>query len=70
MSTAAELSLVGHLDTPILVGDPDGQVVYANPSFRADLGTAVDDPTGTPLAMIFSGGAREAVLQSCRAQRR
>ena len=62
MSTAEELSLVGHLDTPILVGDPDGQVVYANPSFRAEFCGSADEPMGEPLAMIFSGGAREAVL--------
>jgi len=63
MRTAEELSLVGHLDTPILVGDPDGQIVYANPSFRGEFcGSSAGEPTGEPLAMIFSGGAREAVL--------
>ena len=63
MSSAEEISLLGHLDTPILVGDPEGHVVYANPSFRKRFCPTGGDPTGTALASVFGGGAREAVLK-------
>lgn len=63
MSSAEEISLLGHLDTPILVGDPEGHVVYANPSFRKRFCTTGEDPTGNALASVFGGGAREAVLK-------
>ena len=62
MSTAEDISLLAHLQTPILVGDPDGCIVYANPSFRTRFGHADEDPMGQPLAMVFGGGAREVVL--------
>jgi PAS domain-containing protein len=62
MSAAEEISLLGHLDAPILVGDPEGMVVYANPSFRERFGPYDSDPVGQPLAMVFDGGAREVVL--------
>jgi len=63
VSSAEEISLLGHLDTPILVGDPEGHVVYANPSFRKRFCGGDADPTGQPLAGVFGGGAREAVLK-------
>lgn len=63
MSSAEEISLLGHLDTPILVGDPEGHVVYANPSFRRRFCTEGDDPTGQSLANVFGGGSREVVLK-------
>lgn len=59
---AEEISLLGHLDAPILVGDPEGSVVYANPSFRERFCQLFGDPVGEPLAMVFGGGAREVVL--------
>ncbi|MEM9176183.1 MAG: PAS domain-containing protein [Myxococcota bacterium] len=59
---AEEISLLGHLDAPILVGDPDGCIVYANPSFRERFCQISGDPVGEPLAMVFGGGAREVVL--------
>lgn len=62
MSTAEEISLLGHLHTPILVGDPDGCIVYANKSFRDRFCDQAEDPVGRPLAMVFGGGAREVVL--------
>ncbi len=62
MSASEEISLLGHLDTPILVGDPEGCIVYANASFRECFCGLEDDPVGEPLAMVFGGGAREAVL--------
>lgn len=64
MSAAEQISLLGHLRTPILVGDPDGYVVYANPTFRESLSAHGDDPVGEPLAMVFGGGAREVVLKA------
>ena len=60
--SAEEISLLGHLDAPILVGDPQGCVVYANPSFRERFCQLSGDPVGDPLAMVFGGGAREVVL--------
>lgn len=63
MSNAEEISLLGHLDTPILVGDPEGHVVYANPCFRRRFCAAGEDPTGQPLAGVFGGGSREVVLK-------
>ena len=62
MSSAEGISLLAHLETPILVGDPDGRIVYANPSFRSRFCQAGEDPMGQPLAMVFGGGAREVVL--------
>jgi len=59
---AEEISLLGHLDAPILVGDPEGCVVYANPSFRERFCQMSGDPVGEPLALVFGGGAREVVL--------
>ena len=64
MSVAEERSLLGHLDAPILVGDPEGYVVYANQSFRDHFCGHDEDPVGDPLAMVFGGGAREAVLMA------
>ena len=64
MSTAEGVSLLAHLKTPVLVGDPDGRIVYANPSFRSRFCEAGDDPMGQPLAMVFGGGAREVVLKA------
>jgi hypothetical protein len=57
----AERSLLSHLDAPIVVGDPDGRTVYVNPAFesRFERGTL-----GLPLAELFEGGAREAVLRA------
>ena len=63
MSSAEGISLLGHLDTPILVGDPEGRVVYANPSFRKRFCPTGEDPTGNALASVFGGGARESVLK-------
>ena len=62
MSAPEEISLLGYLQTPILVGDPDGYIVYANPTFREHFCGPDDDPVGQPLALVFGGGAREVVL--------
>lgn len=62
MSQAEEISLLGFVATPILVGDPDGCIVYANPAFRKCFSVLDDELMGMPLAMVFGGGAREVVL--------
>ena len=62
MSTSEEISLLGHLHTPILVGDPEGCIVYANATFRDRFCGHDEDPVGEPLALVFGGGAREVVL--------
>jgi PAS domain S-box-containing protein len=57
-------SLLDHIDSPILVGDPDGRTVYVNPSFESCFGVTSDSTRGQPLAALFEGGAREAVLRA------
>jgi hypothetical protein len=64
MSIGEDISLLGHLRTPILVGDPDGYVVYVNHNFRDQFCLQQHDPVGQPLAMVFGGGAREVVLRA------
>lgn len=55
-------SLMDFVDAPVLVGDPDGRAVYVNPAFERDFHATKESITGTPLAELFEGGAREAVL--------
>ena len=54
-------SLMDFVDTPVLVGDPDGRAVYVNPAFGREFTTDVASSGGN-LANLFEGGAREAVL--------
>jgi PAS domain S-box-containing protein len=60
----AERSLLSFLDAPVVVGDPEGRAVYVNPAFEARFGQAADEVAGTPLAELFQGGGREAVLRA------
>jgi hypothetical protein len=62
MSSEAGRSLLDYLGAPVVVGDPDGNSVYLNTSFGAHFQTATNDSMGRPLANLFEGGAREAVL--------
>lgn len=55
-------TLLSFLDAPVLVGDPDGRAAYVNPAFEAVFSITADDATGQPLASLFEGGVREAVL--------
>lgn len=55
-------SLMDFVDAPVLVGDPDGRAVYANPAFERDFKVSKDTLTGVPLASLFEGGGRESVL--------
>jgi PAS domain S-box-containing protein len=50
--------------TPILVGDPDGRAAYVNPCFEQQFGVSRQEVTGVPLASLFEGGGREAVLDA------
>jgi hypothetical protein len=50
------------VDTPVLVGDPDGRAVYVNPCFERAFSQTKEAVTGVPLASLFGGGAREAML--------
>jgi hypothetical protein len=57
-------SLLSHLDAPIVVGDPDGRAAYINPAFEAVFSVESEVVSGQPLASLFEGGTREAVLHS------
>lgn len=60
----AERSLLSFLDAPVVVGDPDGCCVYANPAFSSRFREQSGASTGLPLGALFGGGAREAVLRA------
>jgi len=61
---SADHSLVDFLDAPVVVGDPEGRAVYLNPAFESRFGAAPESALGTPLAELFEGGGREAVLRA------
>ncbi len=62
--TPVNRSLMDFIDTPVLVGDPDGRVVYVNPAFETDFLLASEDVAGQPLANVFEGGGREVLLHA------
>jgi PAS domain S-box-containing protein len=62
--TGVEQSLLSFLDAPVMVGDPDGRVVYANPAFESRFGITAEAARGRSLAELFEGGGREAVLHA------
>jgi PAS domain S-box-containing protein len=62
--TGAERSLLSFVDTPILVGDPQGCAAYVNPAFEECFQVSREDVLGRSLAEIFEGGGREAVLRA------
>jgi PAS domain-containing protein len=55
-------SLLNFLDAPVLVGDPEGRVIFVNPAFRREFCRTNNSPQGESLANIFSGGGRESML--------
>jgi hypothetical protein len=57
------MSLLQFLPAPVAIGDPDGRAVWVNPAFRERFGVT-GDVRGRPLAELFEGGAREAVLRA------
>jgi PAS domain-containing protein len=58
------VSLLDFLDAPVVVGDPEGRVVYVNAAFEAGAGISAAVANGQPLAGLFEGGGREAVLRA------
>ena len=62
--TEPSRSLLDFIDSPILVGDPDGRVVYVNPAFESSLGAPREQAIGDSLANLFEGGGREAMLRA------
>jgi len=62
--SSGSVSLLDFLEAPVLVGDPDGRVVYVNSAFEATSGVSSVAAKGQPLASLFDGGAREAVLSA------
>jgi PAS domain S-box-containing protein len=64
MSDRAGRSLLDFIQTPVLVGDPDGRTVYVNPAFETDFLATADEVAGQPIANLFAGGGREAVLRA------
>jgi PAS domain-containing protein len=59
---AGSRSLLDFIRTPVMVGDPDGRVVYVNPAFEVDFLVPLEEVTGMPVARLFAGGGREQVL--------
>ena len=57
-------SLLSFLDAPVVVGDPEGRAAYVNPAFESRFSVSAEAVTGRPLASLFEGGVREAVLQA------
>ncbi|MDX1648484.1 MAG: PAS domain-containing protein [Myxococcota bacterium] len=57
-------SLLAFVDAPVVVGDPQGRAVYANPAFAERIAGGRDVEAGRPLAELFAGGGREAVLRA------
>jgi PAS domain-containing protein len=62
MSLSEGQSLLDFLDAPVLVVDPEGRVIFINPSFRRRFCTAGEAPEGEYLATLFAGGGRESML--------
>jgi len=58
------VSLLDFLDAPVVIGDPDSRAVYVNPAFERCSGITAEAARGQPLAGLFEGGAREAVLRA------
>lgn len=55
-------SLLNFLDAPIVVGDPEGRVIFLNPAFERAFRKSAEEVLGMALAQLFEGGGREAIL--------
>ena len=55
-------SLLNFLGAPIVVGDPEGRVIYVNPAFERAFAKSAEEAMALPLAELFEGGGREAIL--------
>jgi nitrogen-specific signal transduction histidine kinase len=62
MSAADHASLISFLPAPVLVVDPEGHIIYANPSFHERFIGEERVLHGENLATVFEGGGREAIL--------
>ncbi|MBW2243105.1 MAG: hypothetical protein JRH01_14060 [Deltaproteobacteria bacterium] len=58
----SDAALIDHMDVPILVGDPEANAVHMNPAFERGFKVDAGLSLGTPLAELFDGGGREAML--------
>ena len=56
-------SLLNFLDAPVVVGDPEGRVIFVNPAFEECFAFGAQAP-GMPFAELFQGGGREAFLMA------
>jgi hypothetical protein len=56
-------SLLNFLDAPVVVGDPEGRVIFVNPAFEESFSFGAEAP-GMPFAELFQGGGREAFLMA------
>ncbi|MDJ0789056.1 MAG: PAS domain-containing protein [Myxococcota bacterium] len=59
-----ERTLLSFLDTPVVIGDPGGCAVWANPAFETLFEVSGDDLQERPLAELFAGGGRERILHA------
>jgi hypothetical protein len=59
-----ERTLLAFLDTPVVIGDPGGCAVWANPAFESLFDVSGDDLQERPLAELFAGGGRERILHA------
>ena len=55
-------SLLNFLDAPLMIGDPEGRVIWVNPAFEQTFTCDGEYVRGQALAALFDGGGREAVL--------
>ena len=62
MSDLQGQSLLSFMGAPVLVGDPEGRVIFVNPAFQRTFCEEQGSPQGESLVTLFSGGGREAVL--------
>jgi len=57
-------TLLDFLRSPVVVGDPEGRVIYANSAFEQRMQLDPGQASGEQMAALFGGGGREAVLQA------
>jgi hypothetical protein len=62
MSGFGASSLISYLPAPVIVVDPEGHIIYANPAFESRFAPSRAPLQGEDLVNIFEGGGREAIL--------
>ena len=58
------VSLLNFLDAPFMVIDPEGRIIYVNPSYEQRFCPEGEKVEGQPLVTLFEGGGREAILKA------